>query len=261
MTADIVADGPRFRRAAQTPTRVRPRKVQPVRAFRALRRLIADKEDTTQVFEIMNALVGGSVRRGYQRLLEDTEGANQAFRMTELADRLQDRAWLESLPPGSVGAAYLAFIDERNLSAYGLAGESRKVADTEIDAPHPHAWYARRLRDVHDIWHVLTGYRTDALGEACVVAFSLPQTGSPGFGLIAAGIAIQFARARTGHPCARSVVQAWRRGHRAAWLPAQDYEALMAEPLESARARLGLSGPTLYDRVPVELRNAYRGAA
>jgi ubiquinone biosynthesis protein COQ4 len=226
-----------------------------------LRRLIANKEDTTQVFEIMNALAGDSFRRGYEQLLEQPEGARQAFLMTELADRLQDKTWLRSLPENSVGKAYLEFIEERDLSAYGLAGESRKVADTEIEAAHPHAWYARRLRDVHDIWHVLTGYRTDALGEACVVAFSLPQTGSPGFGLIAAGVAVQFARARTGHPCARAVVQAWARGRRATWLPALDYEALLAEPLETARARLGLSGPTLYDRVPVEVRNAYQGAA
>jgi ubiquinone biosynthesis protein COQ4 len=114
---------------------------------------------------------------------------------------------------------------------------------------------------VHDIWHVLTGYRTDALGEACVVAFSLPQTRSSGFGLIAAGVAVEFARARTGHPCVRAILQAWRRGRRAAWLPGLDYEALLAEPLETARTRLGLSGPTLYDRVPIEARNAPYGAS
>jgi ubiquinone biosynthesis protein COQ4 len=245
----------------RAPSRAGVPKVEPLRALRALRRLLADKEDTVQVFEIMTALAGGSVRNGYRRLLESPEGGRQAYLQTELADLLQDKAWLRSMPPGSVGRAYLAMIEERDLSAYGLAGESRKVADSEIDAAHPHAWYARRLRDVHDIWHVLTGYRTDALGEACVVAFSLPQTRSPGFGLIAAGVAIEFARARTGYPCARSVVQAWRRGRRAAWLPGLDYEALLAQPLETARAELGLSGPTLYDQVPVEMRDAYRKAA
>jgi ubiquinone biosynthesis protein COQ4 len=159
------------------------------------------------------------------------------------------------MPAGSVGRAYLDFIDERNLSAYGLANESRKVADSDIEAAHPYAWYARRLRDIHDLWHVLAGYRTDALGEACVVALSLPQTGSKGFGLIAIGAAVEITKARTGYPCARAVFEAWRRGRKAAWLPALDYEALMAEPLDQARARLGLGGPTLYDRIPVEVRN------
>lgn len=233
--------------------------MQPVRAARAFGRLVADKEDTRQVFEIMNALAGRSIEWGYQRLLRTSEGGVQAYAQTELSDRLQDRDWLAGFAPGTVGAAYLAFIDARNLSAYGLADESRKVADSEIEAAHPRAWYARRIRDVHDIWHVLTGYQTDALGEACVVAFSLPQTRSAGFGLIAAGGAVQFMRARTGYPCGRAVLQAWRSGRRAAWLPGQDYEALMAEPLEAARKRLNIPRPTIYERVPPALRNAYQG--
>ena len=72
---------------------------------------------------------------------------------------------------------------------------------------------------------------------------------------------MEAARARTGYPCARAIFEAWRRGRRAAWLPALDYEALMAEPLHEARARLGLAGPTLYDRIPVEVRNTLLVAA
>ncbi|MBI1683655.1 ubiquinone biosynthesis protein [Caulobacter hibisci] len=242
------------------PSLTAPRRVQPVRAARAFGRLVADKEDTRQVFEIMNALAGRSIDWGYQRLLQTPEGGAQAYGQVELSDRLQDRAWLDGFVAGTVGAAYRDFIDARSLSAYGLADESRKVADSEIEAAHPRAWYARRIRDVHDIWHVLTGYQTDALGEACVVAFSLPQTRSAGFGLIAAGAAVQFMRARTGHPCGRAVLQAWRSGRRAAWLPGQDYEALMAQPLEAARLRLKIARPTVYDAVPPAVRNAYQGA-
>lgn len=237
--------------------RLAPRRMQFLRALRAFRRLAADKEDTRQVFEIMTAMSGRSGPRGYARLLRTPEGGRQAYLGQELADRLQDHAWLASLPPGSVGAAYLAFVAERDLSAYGLADESRKVAEADIDAAHPTAWYARRLRDVHDIWHVLTGYRTDALGEACVVAFSLPQTGSPGFGLIAAGAAVEFIRARTGHPCARAILQAWRHGRRAAWLAPLDYEALLAEPLDDARRRLKIPLPTVYAGIPREACDAY----
>ncbi|TRO89100.1 ubiquinone biosynthesis protein [Glycocaulis profundi] len=236
-----------------------PRRVQPVRAMRALRRLIADQDDTFQVFEIMNALAGRSIDHGYDRLLDSPEGGRQAFLQVELSERLSDRAWLESMPAGSVGAAYLDFMGERGFTADGLAGESAKVADTEIDAAHPRAWYARRLRDVHDVWHVLTGYGTDALGEACVVAFSLPQTRSAGFGLIAAGAGVQFARARTGHPCARAILRAWRDGRRAAWLPGQDYEAMMAEPLDAVRERLRIPRPVLYEQVPVQVRDGYLG--
>ncbi|WP_406852171.1 Coq4 family protein [Brevundimonas sp. BH3] len=234
--------------------------MQPLRAFKAVRRLIADKDDTEQVFEIMNALVGRSTQWGYRRLLMTPGGGEVAYQRTELADVFQDHNYLRSLPEGSLGRAYLAFIEAQDFSAYGLADESRKVADSEIEAAHPHAWYARRLRDVHDVWHVLTGYGANALGEGCLVAFSLPQTRSKGFGVIAFAVALQFARARTGYPCARAVWQAWRDGRKAAWLPAQDYATLMAMPLEEARRVLRIPEPRLYNRVPAELLNAYAGA-
>jgi ubiquinone biosynthesis protein COQ4 len=232
--------------------------IEPLKALKSFRRLVADKEDTEQVFKIMAALSGRSILKGYARLLKTPEGGRQAFLGVEFADRLQDAAWLDSLPPGSVGAGYRDFVRARDLSAYGLAAESRKVADVDIDAAHPTAWYARRLRDIHDIWHVLTGYGSDALGEACVVAFSHPQARSAGFAFIAAGAAVEFARLNRDHPYAAAIWQAWRRGRRAAWLPALDYEALMAEPLEAARARLRIAKPTLYEAVPAPARNGYR---
>jgi ubiquinone biosynthesis protein COQ4 len=232
--------------------------IEPLRALRGFRRLVADKEDTAQVFVIMDALSGRSIPRGYARLLDTPEGGRQAYLGVEFADRLQDAAWLAALPDDSVGAAYRAFIGARDISAYGLAEESRAVAGLEIDAAHPTAWYARRLRDVHDIWHVLTGYGTDALGEACVVAFSHPQARSAGFALIAAGAALEFEKLGKGHPYARAIWQAWRHGRRAAWLPALDYEALLAEPLAAARVRLRIAPPTIYQAVPPEARNGYR---
>ena len=67
-------------------------------AFKALRRLFADKEDTAQVFEIMRALNGGSSAWGYQRLLETPEGGRLAYERVELEARLMDDAWLWSAP-------------------------------------------------------------------------------------------------------------------------------------------------------------------
>ena len=105
MTAELMMDDALVDARPRADGMGRPRRIEIGRAFRALRRLIANKEDTTQVFEIMNALAGNSVRRGYMRMLETPEGARQAFKMVELADRLHDRPWLESMPAGSVGRA------------------------------------------------------------------------------------------------------------------------------------------------------------
>ncbi|MGI9169348.1 MAG: Coq4 family protein [Caulobacteraceae bacterium] len=230
-------------------------KVQPMRALKAFRRLVADKEDTFQVFEIMRALAGRSMPRGYARLLKTPEGGRQAGLADEFSHRLHDTPWLESLPAGSVGAGYRAFVAARDISAYGLADESRKLPDANFDAVHPVAWYARRLRDVHDVWHVLTGYGTDALGESCLVAFSLPHTRTPGFALIAAGAALEFEKAKSGHPYAKAIWQAWRHGRSAAWLAALDYQALFAQPLDAARAALNIERPTIYESIPAEARD------
>jgi ubiquinone biosynthesis protein COQ4 len=235
--------------------RIAPRGRQWGRALAALRRLFADKEDTAQVFEIMRALNGSAGQKGYLRLLGTLEGGRLAYERVELAPKLMDRAWLATFPTGSVGAAYAHFTSSENISAEGLIEESRKgVAASELDRAHPFAWFGRRMRDTHDIWHVLSGYGRDATGEACLVAFSYQQTGGLGWALIGLGAYFK-ARGRSGRPYRAAIREASRRGKACAWLPGEDYERLMAEPLEDARRRLGLTPPTAYEAIPPEARN------
>ncbi len=233
--------------------RLRPQRLEPLRALRAFRKLIRNKEDTAQVFEIMRALSGRSIGRGYNRMLKTLEGGRQAFLREELAHKLDDPVWLSRFGPGSVGAAYRAFREARGFTAEGLADEARKVAPL-VDAQHPVVWYSRRIRDVHDVWHVLTGYGTDALGEACVVSFSYAQTRNLGFAFIGWGAAREVQREAPSVPARRAVWQAYRNGRAARWLPGLDYEALFEQPLEAVRERLNIRPATVYQAVPAELR-------
>jgi ubiquinone biosynthesis protein COQ4 len=221
------------------------------RALHALLRLLADNEDTARVFEIMRALNGPVAQRNYQRLLTTAEGGRIAYERVEFARRLMDDAWLDSLPDGSVGAAYRDFVRGERLSAEGLVKVSQQGL-SQIDDPHPYAWMGRRTRDVHDIWHVLSGYGRDSLGEACLVAFSYAQTKGLGWAFIAIGAALR-GRGR-GQPYKRAILQGYLRGRRAAWLLGEDYERLLREPLDVARRRLGLPPPTVYEAIPAELR-------
>jgi ubiquinone biosynthesis protein COQ4 len=216
-------------------------------AFRALRRLLADSDDTVQVFRITNALNGRAWQRNYRRLISTTEGGRVAYRRVELARRLRDRAWVESFPEGSVAAGYRAFLETTGYSADGLIEVSVAIGDYPAEVEHPYAWFRRRERDLHDLWHVLTGYRADdPLGEACLVAFSYGQTTGLGWGLIGAGAALRSLRTTADLAFARAVWEAYRHGRRAAWLHGEDYEALMGEPMESARRRLGIAEPKRY---------------
>jgi ubiquinone biosynthesis protein COQ4 len=222
-------------------------------ALKALRRLLNDKEDTTAVFEIMRALNGASTAKGYLRLLETQQGGRIAFERQEFARLLMDDAWLDSLPEGSVGAAYRHFIRSEQISAEGLIEISRQNS-AHVDEQHPYAWMGRRTRDVHDIWHILSGYHRDGLGEACLVAFSFAQTSGLGWALIALGAALRARKAKT-HPYVKAIWQGYQRGKAAKWLLGEDYERLMSEPLETARRRLNLAPATIYDSIPSEARD------
>lgn len=239
--------------AVRDPRRyMRPRR-RWLTAAKALRRLMRDKEDTGQVFEIMGALNGPTTARNFERLMASPGGGRLAWEHVELAPKLMDAAWLDSFAPGTVGAAYRDFVCSEQLSADGLAAISRERRGTAVDDAHPYAWFGRRIRDTHDIWHVLTGYHRDGLGEACLVAFSYGQTGSMGWAVIALGAALRSRKGR--HPYAQAIWQGYQRGKAASWLPGEDYLALLAEPLEAARQRLGITPATIYDAIPTDARD------
>jgi ubiquinone biosynthesis protein COQ4 len=249
MTADTID-------LSEAPART-SRKLDWPTAIRSLRRLLSDKDDTTAVFEIMRSLNGASTAKGYDRLLRTAQGGRIAYERPEFAQRLMDDAWLDSLPEGSVGAAYRHFVRSERLSAEGLAEVSRQGL-AQIEEQHPYAWFGRRTRDVHDIWHILSGYHRDALGEACLVAFSYAQTKGLGWALIAVGAGLRSLK-ETRHPYRKAIWQGYVRGKRAKWLLGEDYESLMAEPLEQARRRLNITPATVYNSIPADARDLVVG--
>jgi ubiquinone biosynthesis protein COQ4 len=218
-------------------------------AFAAMRTLLGDPNDTVQVFKIMRALNAGSAERNYERLLRTAEGGRTAYRRVELLERFSDPDFLRRFAPGTAGAAYRAFLDRTGYSAKGLAQVGQDAYGGIGEIEHPYAWFGRRERDIHDIWHVLTGYQADdPLGELCLVAFSYAQTKGLGWGFIALVGALKNLREPLGRLVARAAWEGYRSGKRALWLHGEDYEALFAEPLDAARARLGIAEPVCYAR-------------
>ena len=218
----------------------------------AIRKLLANGDDTEQVFRIMRALNVGSGERGYARMIATPEGGRMACEQVELARRFTDKAWVASFAPGTVGAAYRNFLETTGYSADGLVEVSR-VNQIE-DIAHPYAWYGRRSRDIHDIWHVLTGYKADeSMGEAALVAFSYAQLKGLGWAFIASAASLKSLRIARSTLFARAVWEGYRHGRKAKWLIGEDYEKLMHEPLEAARKRLNIADPVLYKQAQVEL--------
>jgi len=214
-------------------------------AFTAMRKLLADPEDTVQVFRVMAALNAGNAQKNYHRLIATPEGGRIAYDRVELVTKLTDRAWLAQFESGTVGAAYRAFLDHTGFSADGLEAVSNEIP--RGDYAHPYAWFGRRERDIHDVWHVLTGYRANSpLGELCLVAFSYAQSKGLGWGFIALSGALKALAEPNRWAVIRAIREGYSHGRKAKWLHNEDIERLFAEPLEAARARLHIAAPLAY---------------
>ena len=216
------------------------RRYRPLAALRALRALARDPDDTAQVFKIVAALSGGTQLRIARRLQHSETGRRLLREARSLVPVLADRERLRSMPPDSLGRAYLAFCEQHGITADGLIAASRE-GDMSALTPAEQLAHAR-MRDSHDLMHVVAGYQTDLVGEASVLALTVAQTKNPGVALI-----VLLAYLRWPLRGSRKVVrQAFARGLRAAWLPEADWEALLVRPLEQVRRELGLGNPPRY---------------
>ncbi len=218
-------------------------RLQPLVALRAIRRLIADPEQTQEVFTIIRALSGPALRDGYQRFAE-TETGKQVLRgQRSLLDTLSDQDHLEQLPADSLGRHYLGYLRSEGLTATGLVDASN---EDDYDELGPNmALFARRQRDMHDLWHALSQYGRDELGEALLLAFTYAQTKNRGIGFICFVGLCKLAE-HYGAGVFSAGWRAYRDGKRAAWLPAQDWETLLTLPIEDVRRQLRLPEPDLY---------------
>ncbi len=216
-------------------------RIRPVTALRAVRALQANPEDTRQIFVIFRALRGKSGVRLFERFRASPTGRRILAQRRSLLPLLCDRAYLSELPRGSVGRCYLDFMDAENLSAEGLVTAS----DGDELTPSPEVQLFReRMRDAHDLTHILTGYGRDALGELCLLAFMNRHSRNPGQLLIVA-----MSWSRMPKEARRSVWEAYRQGGKARWLHDQEYEALLGRPLDMVRQELGILPPSRYQRL------------
>src|SRR3982751_4193497 len=94
-------------------------------ALDAIRKLLANGDDTTQVFRIMRALNVGNAPMNYARLIATEQGGRIAYDRVELAQRFSDPAFVASFAPSTVGAAYRNFLETTGYSADGLVEVSR----------------------------------------------------------------------------------------------------------------------------------------
>ncbi|MEE2690635.1 MAG: Coq4 family protein [Pseudomonadota bacterium] len=230
--------------------------VRPVHALVSVIRLIRNKEDTRQVFETVQALAGSSGKKLFKKFAATPYGRRVVSEPVRLEKILSDRDWLRAMPEGSLGRVYLAFMEGENLTPEGLLGAAAE-AGIDYECETQFEEFRRlflHLSVSHDLWHVLTGYGRDALGELCNLAFTYQQTRNPGFRLIIAIGLLAQKREAWRAPLIRAVMEGRRIGKGADFILKHDVEALLPLPLAEARAKLGIAAPEIYNSVPADLK-------
>jgi len=227
-------------------------KFRPFHAFVSAVKLILNKDDTRQVFEVVTSLSKDSSRRLFERFVATPYGRRVAEGEVKLAEILGDFAKLRTYPERSFGKAYVDFMDEAGFTPQGLIDAADEAGVGLKEYPELDAFRRAftHLEVSHDLWHVITGYGRDPLGEICNLVFTRRQTGNPGLRLIIFMGLSAIKLERWSMPVLKAARQAAEMGEKVDFLLKEDVENLLARPLEEVRADLGFIEPTIYNAIP-----------
>ena len=145
--------------------------LQFLRSYQALRKARATG-DPEIVLRFMRPFHTRQFERTYSRVVSDPVGRRLLDEQRSLLPVLSDLESLQALPEGSLGREYARFMEEEELSVTDFA-EASLASMSALDYRDQRAWtLAQRLRDMHDLIHVVSGYGRDLLGEMAVLSFS-----------------------------------------------------------------------------------------
>jgi ubiquinone biosynthesis protein COQ4 len=203
------------------------------RALIALRKIVANPDDTPQVLVFTSLIsTGASVHKRLDRYFADPAIRKLYDEHRALDSRTVDLDALAALPAGTLGHAYATFLRSHGLTPEVFDGAPAGVSDPRL------SYVIQRMRQTHDLWHVVTGCETDPAGEIALQAFTFAQTRAPGNAILATVGVVRSVRQRPG--IVRDVIALYRTGARAKQLPSFTWEDHWETPLSEVRAMLGL---------------------
>jgi ubiquinone biosynthesis protein COQ4 len=236
-------------------------------ALRSLRALLRDPNDTAEGFRVIEALDPRIYHRTLSRIASRPSGLRLLREQPVLLDALRARDALDALPEGSLGRAYREFCTREGLNPdtfvqIGEAGSLLPIDDPLL------RFASHRSRDSHDVWHVVSGFRTDMAGEAGILGFTFAQTRSPGLLLLFIG-GLLHSFTVGGEPGQTMRRMAWfglRSGTRAEPLAAAPWEEWLSKPIADVRAELRITelpeyAPVYSEPAPQERQESTNSAA
>lgn len=212
--------------------------------LRAVVKTMRGRDILDEIFLIIRSLNGPEVDRLIEGALEDPSARKVLDQRKSMLSVLGDWDLLESLPKGSLGHDLLDYFRRFGISNMQMAGASEEAMSGGFGSSDEE-FLSLRVRDLHDLWHVLTGYPPDRLGENALLAFTYSNTGIRGFGVFAVlQMGVRFAKnlLLLETPDSIRIIQdAFRRGRQTPPLLMAEWEKLIALPTSEVRRILSVA--------------------
>ncbi len=174
----------------------------------------------------------GAARRRVREIGETEEGKRLFSDRSRIDSTSVDLDALRRLPDGTLGREYMRFLTDNGITP-DVFCDMPEVGDERA------AYLVMRLRQTHDLWHVVTGYAPNVEGEVLLQAFTFGQTRAPSAALITGlGTARHFALRPRHYARVRG---AYLKGLRARRLATFRWEDHWDKPLAEVRALIGVS--------------------
>ncbi len=217
------------------------------RAFRALGRVLQNPEATDQVLVFSTYANAGTMPDRIHRFLDHPNGQRLYREHRTIDAHSIDLAALAQLAQGTLGRAYAEFLSSR-----GLTPDVFEAPPAEIHDPQM-AYVIQRLRQTHDLWHVVTGYNTDPASEVALQAFTFGQLAAPSSGILAVLGTLRGSSLK--RDLAVHVARAYWLGRRSEKLGVFVWEDHWATPLVEVRRMLRLpEAPTAAKQLGLEVQ-------
>jgi ubiquinone biosynthesis protein COQ4 len=193
---------------------------------------IDDGTNTEAIFGIAAVLAKHEVTIASMTYLKSHPEIVQLFEEQYIAPT-PNLETLIKLPEDSLGFAYVSHMQAANLSP-----EFFPKVEIQDDV----SYLTLRMRQTHDIWHTVTGFGTDSVGEIQLLAFQLAQNRSPFAVMLIAAITLNMIKMNNDlNPLVNVIQHGYNLGYQAKPFLAQKWEEAWEKPLSNWRAELNIS--------------------
>jgi ubiquinone biosynthesis protein COQ4 len=207
--------------------------IEYLETIRGLTTMIREPGHTESVFDIEDGLQSLEAYELAIEYVRSDPGMAQLMKERYLRHGKHDMDALLKLTEDTLGYCFA-----RHLRDKGFDPDYFRVREVHTDLDY----VLMRLRQTHDIWHIVTGFDTDPIGELGIKAVELAQTRRPMAAVVAAGGVLRFLYKDPEHlgEALGAVSEGYQMGIKAKLLLAQKWEDHWERPLEEWRTMLNV---------------------